>query len=266
MTEQTTPSLTSMMAKEEETYGGRDIVVGGEIITYAAAQAGDVTFHKARKEGWLKAMSWAILRDLSKETVEKNVMEIANEAIKRGVLTILEVNSRLTYLKLPNISENNPRTKIAEQALIESEEIAEQTLKKLAENINILASRIAFRDTAAAITPGQTDNFTQAQLILDPDAGVRDRSELQTAINAYVQTATKAGIDTETAGEEIKQILDTAKLVFKRELANPTASEPALNNKKKPEITDPQIDGTIVQPTPPAKDQSSQLRNLFRLE
>jgi hypothetical protein len=81
-----------------------DVVVGGQLITYDRMLPGDKTFREAKQRGWLKAMVNALLNpDFSRQDQLKNVHTIAEQAVKRRVLTQQQVDERLQQMLIPEI-------------------------------------------------------------------------------------------------------------------------------------------------------------------
>lgn len=247
--EQIKPSFMDTMmqeAAEDDSNKDIDVIVGGELVTYTATLIGENSSRPAKERGWLSAITSANAKqDVPQQQRLQNVLDIAKEAIRRGVLTEQQVNERLSELRLDTIQ---PDQKTKDEPSTRPEE---KTAVKTTDTIKAVATELA-----------KANGLTQAEVAARPDL-VAQQQQLQEAINKYKQEAVATGKDAQIVSDEIVQILTDAGLRFERKQAQPTTPEPTQQTPENKGTTFPPIDYEAIARAIPLDENNPQKPDQF---
>jgi hypothetical protein len=244
------PSLIDWLMQEvaeDDSDKDIDVVVGGELITHTAMLIGEYSAQPSKERGWLAAMTKANGKpDAPAQQRLQNVINIAKEAIRRGVLTEQQVNQKLTELRIATVNSQPP--------------VQVESIDKVADTITSLASELA-----------KANGLTQVEVAARPEFTAQQQ-QLQEAIDDYKSEAEGAGRNAEEVSDEIAQLLTEAGLKFARKQAVPFTPELPKQTPENKNSIFPSIDYEAIakaipldENKPPQPDQFIQpiVTNMF---
>ncbi len=185
-------------ARENES---KEIIVGGELITPTAKLKDEDSLKPAEERGWMAAMMHA--RRAEGKTEQQrlaNVYEIAKEALKRGKLTVNQVNEELSKLG------------------IDSSKLSSESNTSAPESVHLKSMRSLATQLSVA------NGMSREEVAKRPDL-LEKQQELQKAIDAYKQEASSTGKTQEQTAAEIISLLESSGLQFDRATSPPASKD-----------------------------------------